>query len=162
MKKCSSCQIDKDESEFGFHSKKTMKLKARCKECVREAAKAYQRSPERKEKNRQYYQKNRERVIARTKEYAENNPSIRRKSTKNFRARKYAEFLEFKKTLKCEKCGESDHNCLDFHHKDPDDRHDNISNLYHSTGKFRAELEKCIVLCANCHRKAHAYPDYLN
>jgi len=114
-----------------------------------------------KERSRLYYQRNKEKIKQRTSDYGKNNRTLTRKASKKFRSKKYNEFIEFKKTLSCIKCGESDYNCLDFHHTDPSVREDNISNIYHSTGKFQEELKKCVVLCANCHRKAHAYKDFL-
>jgi hypothetical protein len=56
----------------------------------------------------------------------------------------------------CANCGEKDPVCLDFHHKDNTKEYD-VSKLI-SLGnivKLRAEIRKCIVLCANCHRKHH-------
>jgi len=63
----------------------------------------------------------------------------------------------FKSTLKCANCGENHPATLDFHHveKHPDNRHvyDLTSNGAYK--KAAKEIEKCIVLCANCHRKVH-------
>ncbi len=67
-------------------------------------------------------------------------------------------FLEYKKTLACEKCSIQDHRVLDFHHKDPLDKKDALANLS-SHGKSKKtimdEVNKCHVLCANCHRIVH-------
>lgn len=65
---------------------------------------------------------------------------------------------ELKAKLKCSRCPETDHRCLDFHHKDPDKKEINISEIYRygwSIKKTLKEIEKCIVLCSNCHRKEH-------
>jgi hypothetical protein len=46
---------------------------------------------------------------------------------------------------------------LDFHHTKAEDKDGIVSELVRS-GKFKkakAEAEKCIVLCANCHRIHH-------
>lgn len=57
----------------------------------------------------------------------------------------------------CFVCEENEPCCLDFHHLDPSTKKFNISVSYRrSTKKFLDELDKCIVLCANCHRKLHA------
>jgi hypothetical protein len=68
-------------------------------------------------------------------------------------------FDEYKKTLKCEKCGEQHSATIDFHHKNPDEKEKNIACLAARCSKKReevfAEIRKCIVLCANCHRKLH-------
>jgi hypothetical protein len=82
---------------------------------------------------------------------------IRRYETK----RKVVEwFVEYKKNLKCSCCPESDPICIDFHHKDSSKKDANISRMANEGyGKKRIleEIAKCDVLCANCHRKVHAY-----
>lgn len=69
------------------------------------------------------------------------------------------EFQEYKATLSCMECGESDPVCLDFHHRDPKTK--TIALAYaRSRGwgweQIMEEVYKCDVLCANCHRKMHA------
>ena len=73
--------------------------------------------------------------------------------------------LEYKKQLKCNKCGESDIACLDFHHVDPSKKEIIISRAINnrwSVNRLKSEIEKCEVLCSNCHRKLHykEYKDY--
>jgi hypothetical protein len=50
--------------------------------------------------------------------------------------------------------------CLDFHHADPAEKDIDpaqaVSLKGWSIDRIRAEIAKCAVLCANCHRKAHA------
>lgn len=60
---------------------------------------------------------------------------------------------------KCEKCGYN-HNiaALDFHHLNPEEKEFAIdlrkfSNM--SLEKLQKELDKCILVCANCHRELH-------
>lgn len=54
----------------------------------------------------------------------------------------------------CHICGESDPVCLDFHHKDPEEK---LFTIGMSSGRKRSvllsEIAKCEVLCSNCHRK---------
>ncbi len=67
-------------------------------------------------------------------------------------------FQGLKKTLKCNRCPESDWRVLDFHHKDPSEKELEVSNMTSgraSKEKILAEIAKCEVLCANCHRKEH-------
>jgi hypothetical protein len=67
-------------------------------------------------------------------------------------------FDSYKTTLKCSECDESDFECLDFHHKEVDRKINAISNMVgigYSKENILAEVEKCEVLCANCHRKLH-------
>lgn len=59
----------------------------------------------------------------------------------------------------CSACGESDPRCLDFHHSEPAEKVGSISELVTrraSEERLEAELENCVVLCANCHRERHA------
>jgi hypothetical protein len=73
-------------------------------------------------------------------------------------------FLEFKNEFKCEKCGYNKNTCsLDFHHIDPDDKEIVLSqvsiifnSIYDLTNKLEIEIDKCKVLCKNCHRLEHS------
>ncbi len=56
----------------------------------------------------------------------------------------------------CKECGEKDPRTLDFHHRDPNEKSFNLSSFAsHSIRQLKAEIEKCDVLCANCHRIHH-------
>lgn len=60
---------------------------------------------------------------------------------------------------KCHFCGyKKCHAALDFHHIDGNDKSFGLSQdgLTRSWEKTRKELEKCILVCANCHREIHA------
>lgn len=59
---------------------------------------------------------------------------------------------------KCERCGYSRcHEALDFHHLDADGKDFGVSaGIYRKWEVVRAELDKCVMLCANCHREEHA------
>lgn len=45
---------------------------------------------------------------------------------------------------------------LEFHHINPDDKDFNISGGTKSFDYLKSELDKCILVCANCHREIHA------
>ena len=95
-----------------------------------------------KQRSRAYYLKNKEKVKAGVKV----NKTIGK-----------AKWDSFKRTLKCAKCNFSHIAALDFHHIDPTKKESIVSNLV-SSGCFAAameEVQKCIVLCANCHRIHH-------
>ena len=64
---------------------------------------------------------------------------------------------DYKKTLSCETCGENHPACLDFHHIDPSLKEDSINRIKqrYSLEYLKKEIEKCKVLCSNCHRKLH-------
>ena len=57
---------------------------------------------------------------------------------------------------KCEHCGYDKYRgALEFHHKDPAQKDPAGLRKYNRTKLF-AELDKCVLLCANCHREEHA------
>lgn len=59
---------------------------------------------------------------------------------------------EYKKVHPCSKCGFSDYRALQFHHLNPLEKDKNISMMtWNSINSIKKEIEKCIVLCANCH-----------
>ena len=63
------------------------------------------------------------------------------------------------KGSKCEKCGYD--RCIDaleFHHIAPDQKDFSISSKGYtrSWDRVKSELDKCLILCANCHREFHA------
>jgi hypothetical protein len=58
----------------------------------------------------------------------------------------------------CVDCGEKHPACLQFHHRDPSLKLANINRmviLKRSRQLLLSEIEKCDVLCANCHAKRH-------
>lgn len=62
---------------------------------------------------------------------------------------------------KCSQCGGLFHPAAyDFHHIDPTEKETGIARLLQSYAiehpKVQQELEKCVLLCANCHRTLHA------
>ena len=59
----------------------------------------------------------------------------------------------------CEVCGYRRRNeALEFHHRDPNLKEFGISSKGYARSweKVKQEIEKCILLCANCHREFHA------
>lgn len=76
---------------------------------------------------------------------------------KSFRKKNRNFLLEIKK-LGCSFCTEKNPVCIDFHHKNEDTKVDGIAIMKKSYGfsKLKTEIEKCILVCANCHRKIHA------
>ena len=60
---------------------------------------------------------------------------------------------------KCEKCGyDRCIEALEFHHKNDSDKNFGLSEKGYARAwkKVQKELEKCVLLCANCHRELHA------
>lgn len=60
---------------------------------------------------------------------------------------------------KCSNCGyDKCLNALEFHHLNPLTKEINPSQLmrFSSLDKIKLELDKCVLLCANCHREHHS------
>lgn len=60
---------------------------------------------------------------------------------------------------KCERCGIIGHpSIFDFHHKDPEEKDFMISRVrsLKFSEKHTKELDKCELLCSNCHRVEHS------
>ena len=56
----------------------------------------------------------------------------------------------------CQKCGDSRVYVLDYHHKDKNQKDFTIGKIKKgSLQLIQKEIDKCIVLCANCHREFH-------
>jgi DNA-binding CsgD family transcriptional regulator len=78
------------------------------------------------------------------------------KYTKTFRKRMKEKSVEYKggKCIICEydRCISA----LDFHHIDPSKKDFNLSqNFCKSWDTIKKELDKCVLLCSNCHREVH-------
>lgn len=66
---------------------------------------------------------------------------------------------QYKENHPCILCKESCTVCLDFHHKDEKLKTIEIArvaSLGWSIEKIQKEIDKCVILCSNCHRKLHA------
>lgn len=65
---------------------------------------------------------------------------------------------------RCKRCGfNEDTSILQFHHLDPCDKRYNVPFFLHKGFEFvRPELNKCVLLCLNCHKIVHNNkdPDY--
>lgn len=80
------------------------------------------------------------------------------KRTRERRARLRKWVDEQRAETGCERCGESDPRCLEFHHRDSAEKSHGISGMVTngaSKQRLREEISECEVLCANCHRALH-------
>ena len=60
---------------------------------------------------------------------------------------------------KCQICSYNKYvGALEFHHLNPSEKDFSISNvkLYSFSDTIKKELDKCILVCSNCHREIHA------
>jgi hypothetical protein len=67
-------------------------------------------------------------------------------------------FFDYKKNLACMECGANHPAVLDFHHTDPSQKIADIAKMVAqllSKDTIKKEIDKCVVLCANCHRVQH-------
>lgn len=127
-KKCSACKESKDLSEFRKDKSRKGGHAIQCASC---ASLAYKEAYAEK-----YGAKARERN---NKRWNENRVKL----------------VEYKRTG-CARCDEKHIACLELHHLDPTEKEFGIgSALSRSWEHIEKELEKCIILCANCHRKEH-------
>ncbi len=131
-KKCGNCLEYKPINEFGI---KGNHFQQNCKICANDIAKKW---------------------------YAnrKNDPNTKNLIYKrNKKKEHYLKLLtnEIKAKLGCAICIEKDPCCLDFHHKNKNkDR--NVSDWVRLKNKNKviSEIQKCICVCSNCHRKIHA------
>ena len=111
---------------------------------------------------KKYREENKNDINKRKREWYKNNANkvknevtIRKKELRQW-------FNDYKSTKCCSECGENCIVCLDFHHIDPTDKEMDPTMMIHrgwSRERIMNEISKCIVLCANCHRKLHYNPN---
>jgi hypothetical protein len=72
-----------------------------------------------------------------------------------WRKRTKIKLIEYKGG-KCEICGYDKCNrALGFHHKDPKEKDFSISGKSLSFDKLKTEVDKCMLVCSNCHCEIH-------
>ena len=59
--------------------------------------------------------------------------------------------------IQCSRCNETHVACLEFHHKNPAEKDFllSVGVAKYSLERLKAEVEKCEVICSNCHRIHH-------
>lgn len=134
MKICIKCKKDKDLKDFNKNKNHKDGLQKYCKECKKGID----------IQNR----------INNEKKWKENN--IKRNQKINLKLRE----LKLENGGKCKKCPENRLHVLEFHHINPENKINQISNLLNFYGKgnwniIEEEVKKCILLCSNCHKDFH-------
>lgn len=80
---------------------------------------------------------------------------VRQKERDKYQS-KQLELNEFKHNHPCVKCGCSKYYLIDFHHLNPAEKDFTISDNSHAKIEtLMKEIDKCVSLCANCHREFH-------
>ena len=129
-KTCSTCNEEKGIEHFTKGRK--------CKTCHN------------KWHNNYYHTKNKQKHIAAIKVQNKNNKMANR-----------AKFLKYMEGKCCAHCGEDDIVVLEFDHIDPSTKKNSVANLlgqgsYTAWKTIKEEIDKCQILCANCHRRKTA------
>lgn len=118
----------------------------------------------RKAYNREWYLRNRDVVIARTTLWSKANREKRKEISIRHYGRKKERSHSNKARMveylggKCLDCGGKFLDVVfDFHHLDPSQKDFALSAARgNSWETIKPELDKCVLLCANCHRTRHA------
>ena len=131
MKQCNHCLEWKDEEEFNWRYKSLGVRHPTCRECAHKF-------------NKNYFEGNaKEKHLKQVKE---------RKIAAREVSQQY--IWDYLSIHPCTQCGESDSVVLEFHHVE--DKGKEISVMAaggYLVETIQREIDRCIVLCANCHRK---------
>jgi hypothetical protein len=134
LKRCSRCHEEKEIGEFALKNRRTGLRATICRACTREYG-------------RKHYRENKARYLQRGK-----------KNKRRYRIQNRTRVATYLTEHHCVDCGESDIMVLEFDHRDGRDKEDEVARLI-GTGewaKLAAEIAKCDVRCANCHRRKTA------
>lgn len=107
---------------------------------------------------REYWQKNKEKKKEMDKRYYLKHKSELNKKQREYHRQKENEFLsKYKQGKSCALCGYNEHwEILQFHHKDKKSFEITLSKIAkRSPEEIRKEIEKCILICPNCHFLLH-------
>lgn len=130
LKLCGDCKVYKKLQEYSWKNKSKGSRCSCCKDCF-------------KLRRRKHYLNNKDKVKQQIRR--------RRKSLSLW-------FKELKSDLECKLCGEGHIATLQFHHLSGYLKEANLAecpNRGWSKDKILKEIEKCEVLCSNCHLKLH-------
>lgn len=134
-KYCNQCFMTKHRDKFHKNKKTSDGLQSRCKECNKaNFAASYKKDPE------------------------INTKAVKRRRIRNVKINKQRVW-DYLLKHPCLHCGEDDPIVLEFDHIDPSTKISAIAMLRGSNcswAKLEAEIAKCQVLCANCHRRKTA------
>ncbi len=126
MKKCSWCSAEKQEEDFAFRNKSKGTRRAQCRECIKEWDRKHWVEGKKKETSKEH----RQAILSRNRDF------IWSVLTSNV----------------CVDCGNNNPLVLEFDHL-RDKTADVCSQMRDwSVEKLQAEIDKCEIVCANCHR----------
>lgn len=130
MQKCSTCKLELDFERFAANKSKKSGYNKVCKEC------------QKKYKKQHYIDNQKDYIFKHRKRINDIKVLIRNYKSKNG----------------CKYCLENHYCCLDFHHLESSQKEDTLAggiNRGWSIKKIFKEIEKCELICSNCHRKLH-------
>lgn len=135
-KKCNRCNLVKSIDDFFLRNKHRGIRHNQCKECYRDLRDYIGHYTT-------YNSEYKTRAKARKVELQRTNTIL---------------LIQYLKHHPCKNCGETDPIVLEFDHKDPSKKEKNISYMLnnHIWSTILKEIDKCDVLCANCHRRKTA------
>lgn len=111
-----------------------------------------------------YLQQEKKRLQAEIKELKQEKKTIVKKKVERPYKRRTSDTVKSrldklyqeKEKSQCFFCGEKEMCCLDYHHVDPAQKDGTVREAFiRSLEDGIAELSKCLLVCANCHRKIH-------
>jgi 5-methylcytosine-specific restriction endonuclease McrA len=132
MKKCSSCKKIKSLGDFNKNKSKKDGLNTICRLCS-------------KKRSKKYYEDNREKHLVEVRKH---------RKRQRFKLRKYV--WSYKQAHPCISCGEQDPRVLEFSHINKKSKYMNVAHMVGqavSITRLNKEIDKCEILCANCHRR---------
>jgi hypothetical protein len=131
MKRCCSCNIEKQETEFNKNRTKRDGLQIQCRDCS-------------KDQSKDYYKRNKK-----------THSVICARQSKRLRDLNKERILNYLSFHPCVDCGEIDVVVLDFDHV-REEKFKNVSSMVsqgYSWTSILEEIKKCDVRCANDHRR---------
>lgn len=139
MRTCTRCGMEKEPSNFFVKDKKTGRLHTQCKQCYKDNRATFYA---------EHYAK-----------YADLYRSRARARRALIRSELHDAMASYLRDKACTVCGENDIRVLDFDHINPSEKSIGVARAMTNGYKWKdivAEINKCQILCANCHRKRTA------
>lgn len=136
LRACGTCRAMKPVSDYRWRNRARTKRHTQCSDCIRTYKQVW-------------YEKNKEKHVRGVA------------ASRQARLQRYgSELFAYLRERGCMDCGERDPVVLELDHRDGTSKAASVSDLLHRLGASRqrilAEIEKCDVRCANCHRRKTA------
>ena len=131
QKRCSTCQLMRPLTDFNKRATAPDGLQWRCRSCSRDWYLAHQE---------------------------EHKANVRERNTR-VRREYAARLVDYFLDHPCVDCGDDDVRVLEFDHEDPSQKTGDVTTMANcaaSWSRIEAEIAKCSVRCANCHRRRTA------